>query len=718
MNRIALAGQLLRFFGPGWLVYRAWYALQRRSGWLRRQTPSFEWTTRPLATWLSDPSLADPSRYFDYRRSSAPAFFFRPDQQAVFRDHFGGWDQVSDRTPTDLAGALQRGEFTYFSHTQAAAGLPPDWHVNPFTGQRAPSDRHWSQIADFGFGDIKLIWEVNRFGFTYALVRAYWRTGDERYAEVFWQLVADWRAHNLPYRGPNWMCGQETTFRVMAWCFGLWGFLDARATTPERVCALAQAVAASGERIAGNFAYALSQRNNHGISEALGLWTIGTLFPEFIASAHWRQQGQTALEQQARQLIYDDGSFAQHSVNYHRLMLHDYVWVLRLAELNHLAFSDTVLERFQRASEWLYRLQDDRSGRLPNYGQNDGALILPLTNADYQDFRPVLQGARYLVGRTRTFPAGPWDEELLWLFGPEALTAPRHAPCREDFTAPAGGYYTLRSADGYVFTRCAEFRHRPAQADILHVDVWWQGHNIALDAGTYSYHAPAPWDNALAGTACHNTVTVDHLDQMSRAGKFLWLPWLHGQVRLVGHDRRLAYWEGEHDGYARLKPPVVHRRGIVRLPDEVWLVLDWLQSAGPHAYRLHWLLPDAAHEWNGVDQITLHLPEADYAIHVGLTGGARSASLQRAADGSVRGWQSPYYFAREPAVSLEVATRADSALFWTVFSPQRVQVQVGADQLTITHEHWRAALALQPVEKTLIGAITLIGDPSQHWMLA
>jgi hypothetical protein len=717
LKRVVLAGQLLRHFGPGWLAYRAWYAVQLRSGWLRHKTPSFDWSARPLAAWLSDRRLADPARYLDYRRSAAPAFFFAPDQLAAFHGYFSVWDQGNARTPVDTAAALQRGEFTYFERQQAPPGLPPDWHANPFTGQRAPADRHWSEIGDYAFGDIKLIWEVNRFSFTYALVRAYWRTGDERYAELFWQLVEDWRSRNPPYLGPNWKCGQETTFRVMAWCFGLWGLLTAQATTAERVSDMAQMVAASGQRIAGNFAYALSQRNNHGISEALGLWTIGTLFPEFTASSRWQQQGQAALERQARQLIYDDGSFAQHSVNYHRLMLHDYGWVLRLAELNHIPFSDTVLDRFQRASEWLYQLQDERSGRVPNYGQNDGALILPLTNADYQDFRPVLQGACYLISRTRTYEAGPWDEELLWLFGPAALTAPQQAPPRTDFVAPVGGYYTLRGPDSFVFTRCAEFHHRPGQADMLHVDVWWHGHNVACDAGTYSYHAPSPWNNALAGTACHNTVTIDNHDQMSRAGKFLWLPWLQGRVRSAGHDGLLAYWEGGHDGYARLTPPVAHRRGVIRLPDDMWLVLDHVQSDGPHAYRLHWLLPDAAHDWNGVDQITLSLPEASYQISTGLIDGARAASLQPAAADSVRGWRSAYYFSREPALSLEVKTQAQAAWFWTVFSPSPVQVQAAPGQLEIAHERWQAALHLRADARTLVDAVTVTGSIIQQWKI-
>src|SRR6185295_14728429 len=98
----------------------------------------------------------------------------------------------------------------------------------------------------------------------------YWRTSDESYIELFWSAVEDWRAKNPPQQGPNWKCGQETAFRVMAWCFALYGLMDAQATTAARVAVLAQMIAVSAHRIQANIDYALSQRNNHGISEALG----------------------------------------------------------------------------------------------------------------------------------------------------------------------------------------------------------------------------------------------------------------------------------------------------------------------------------------------------------------------------------------------------------------------------------------------------------------
>jgi asparagine synthase (glutamine-hydrolysing) len=655
------------------------------------------WEAQRLQQFLDDARLVNPEAYLCYRHEHSPAFFFTPAQRRTFLPLLTAWDRP-ETPPGQYAKHIRRGELRYFEHTLAHTGFPPAWHTNPFTHQQAPADRHWSQISDFGYGDIKVIWEASRFGFVYALVRAYWRTGEKRYAEWFWHLVEDWSRHNPPQQGPNWKCGQEVSLRVMAWCFGLYGFLASQSTTAARVALLAQMIAVSGQRIAANLDYALSQQNNHGISEGMGLWTIGTLFPEFRSAAHWCRLGRQVLETQGRELIYDDGSFAQHSVNYQRLMLHAYLWCLRLGDLHGQPFSTGLRERVSKAGMWLYQIQDEISGRVPYYGQNDGALILPLSNCDYHDFRPVVQATQYLATSTRCYAPGPWDEDLLWLFGPAALTAPVTPPQRSDLKADSGGYYTLRSPHGFVFTRCATFQHRPGQADMLHVDLWWQGHNITLDAGTYSYNAPEPWNNPFSRTVYHNTVTVDGRDQMERTGTFLWFPWLRSwaHTHQQSPDGWFTYWQGAHNGYQRCQPPVHHRRGIVRLGDDHWLVLDALSSWGKHCYRLHWLFPDVPYVWEeGSGHLALDLPGSLYHVQLATLADQSTPSLIRADPDSPRGWRATYYNYREPALSLDMTKVADTVCFWTLFGPEKCQVEVEATTLHITTEGWHASVRLQ-----------------------
>ena len=701
--RLSTIGAVLRAHGPRWLLYRLGYAIRLKGGFLARRTPVRQWKELSF-----DSSLKGQDSF----RSSR--FFFNPVTRANYQSFFARFD--SERNPVIGADQITQGKFPHFSHHVLLRGIPPKWHLNPFTGESIDSTRHWSTVPDFGKGDIKAVWEINRFGFVYDLVRAYWRTGHEDYAECFWQLVEDWKEKNPPQAGVNWKCGQEITFRVMAWCFGLYGYLSCKGTTAERVEMLVQMIAVSAQRIEANLDYALSQRNNHGISEGVGLWTVGLLFPGFQQAAKWRDLGRKVLEQLALELIYEDGSFVQHSMNYHRVMLHDYLWALRLGELNSQPLSNRVKDQLAKAALFLYQLQETSSGEVPNYGLNDGAMILPLNNCHYRDFRPVLQAAQYLTAGSRLYPAGPWDEDLLWLFGPEALKAPVEKEQQTDLLADSGGYYTLRSQTGFAFIRCGKFRDRPGHADLLHTDIWWNGFNIAMDPGTFSYNAPEPWNNPFACTSLHNTVTVDGADQMERVSKFVWLPWIEGRARCykMSAEGQMTYWEGEINGYHRLKPKVDYVRGILRLGENGWLVLDSLNCPVERDFRLHWLFPDLEHKVRDDSCLIFRfLDKREYHVQFGSINSPIEFSLVRADKESPRGWYAPYYFAREPALSGEIACRTSRVLFWTLFSEfePKVRLEDGCMRLSIESSDYALSFsAASAGQLPVIQEVDLSGD--------
>ncbi|NDJ53946.1 MAG: hypothetical protein GYB68_12800, partial [Chloroflexi bacterium] len=626
------AAQLIRRFGIGWVAYRASYALRMRLGLLERHAKPYAWADRPLSSWLKAGVPSDPAAYQQWRATHGGRFFFErlPD------------DLPPSPTLIKQAEAILAGRFPFFERLTFEVGFPPDWHVNPMSGSHIPADRHWSRISDFGAGDIKLVWETSRFGAAYRLLRAYARQADERYPAAFWTLVEDWAEHNPPQQGPQWKSGQELAFRLMAWCFGLYGFAESPQTTPTRVAQLTAMIAAHAERIEQDIEYARSQKNNHAISEALALWTVGLLFPEFQRAARWREQGRRILEAEVARQVYDDGAYVQHSMTYHRLMLHDCLWALRLGELNDQRLSEAFYDRVRRAADFLLQMIDPVSGQVPNYGSNDGALILPLNDCDFADFRPVLQASYGLLQQRRLFLAGPWDEDLAWL----GLPPPPEVdpPLLADLHAKVGGYLTLRAAHSWMMLRCATLRDRPSQADQLHVDLWWRGINIAVDAGTYLYNGEPPWNNGLATTAVHNTVTVEGQDQMTRVGVFLWLDWAQGRVHSNQQSEHLRYLEVSHDGYQ----PVSYRRAVLQI-DESWLVLDVLHAPREHPYRLHWLLPDVPYQLEG-QRLTLDTAAGPYSIQC-VASEAAEQDLLRADATSQRGWQARSYAQKTPALS-------------------------------------------------------------------
>jgi len=535
------------------------------------------------------------------------------------------------------------------------------------TGDEAPAGVHWSAIREFAFGDIKCIWELSRFSWAFALARAYARTHEERYADAFWALFDDWLEHNPPNRGPNWMCGQEATFRLMAACFARNIFRAAPASTPERAARFRAFVVVSGRRIAANFNYALSQANNHGISEAVGLITAGILVPDHPEAMIWKRRGIRALESQIAALVYADGAFAQHSANYHRVVLHDLFWCIAVLQQTGGEIPSWLNAGALRALEFIAALVNPETGAVPMYGANDGTNALPLADGDYTDFRPLMQaGAALLAGR-RWLPRGPWDEAAGWLAGravlPADLTPLERTPTR---IWPQGGIAQIANGPARLDFRCpARFRHRPSQADLLHVDVEWRGIRITHEAGTYSYNACGPWSSALAQAAVHNSVTINAEEPMRRVSRFLYLPWPSGSVRWNAD----GFIEATHNGWRRLAAR--HTRSVQPAGPGQFIVRDQLACAVRRRIRLHWLLADLPHTFEpAASRLVLDTAAGKYVVSWS-TPEPTAASLVRADPASDRGWWSPRYFQALPALSLAIEFDViGDAVAATRFSPE------------------------------------------------
>jgi heparinase II/III-like protein len=686
LDNVRALPSLLRHFGWRWLAFRLGYAFRLRSGIIRGQIPAYDWGDKPLASWLKAGIPSAPGPYAAWRKQDAPVFFFRPA------------DPLPKDVPWNPAPAVEEaerlltGEFRYFGGAYFKVGCPPDWTTDPVSGIRLDPRAHWSQIPDFGAYDIKFVWEASRFSGVYALVRANAHRPDERYAEAFWSLIEDWAAKNPPNRGPNWKDGQEAALRVMAWCFGLYGFQDSPPTTPERVAQLTVMIAAHARRIFQNIDYAISTRSNHTISEAFGLWLAGCLFPELKDAGAYLSLGRDLLEKEAAQIL-PDGSYSMYSLNYHRFVLQLYLCALRLGEINRMRFSDSLYRSLSASVDHLYQLIEPGTGEMPAYGSNDGALVLPLDGCDFTDYRPVLQLGYYLLHGKRLFESGPWDEDLYWLCGAQAMRAEVVSVPQTSQSFQDGGVYILRSGQSKAVLRCTDYRARPSHADQLHADLWWRGRNIACDAGTYLYNGPGIWRNGLARTGVHNTVTVDDQDQMRSLSRFTWVDWARGRTTGGGSFSGVLGWQGEHNGYLRLADPARHKRTVLMLDEARWLVVDHLDAAHPHHYRLHWLINDFPYT-PGPNSITLQVGQAKLHVQLGSTEGNADFSIMRADPDGTRGWRSLYYGQKQPALSLALETDRARACFWTYFGLEGDALELEGHDLNIVVAEWQAEIDL------------------------
>jgi hypothetical protein len=205
--------------------------------------------------------------------------------------------------------------------------------------------------------------------------------------------------------------------------------------------------------------------------------------------------------------------------------------------------------------------------------------------------------------------------------------------------------------------------------------------NIAMDPGTFSYNDPAPWDNALASSRVHNTISIDNLDQMTRAGRFLWLDWAQAEIVSCKMDTNSSFTQiiARHNGYRRIG--VLHQRTVITEQGGRWRVLDNLEPIHPSdrqknasparqfSIHLHWLLPDwpwvlESDAGNANQSIQLESPYGLVKLNlvIDLENILSQPELQVVRAGETLygngvadptwGWVSPTYQSRFPALSI------------------------------------------------------------------
>lgn len=660
------------------------YQFALRSGAVRRRTPLGDWPQLRGSAAGQEP----PARgrfFFDGAQPPEPST--KP------------WSDQARSQALAEAEAVLAGRFRLFGMHQLELGFPPAWNQYPPLpgaggGGVVTPDQHWSHYRLESLpGDVKLLWELSRFGWAFTLARAYLWSQEDRFADGFWRLLHSWMADNPPNQGPQWASAQEAAFRLLALTFARYAFSPWLEADPGQDRVLCAVIAAHADRLPPTLAYSRAQGNNHLLAEGVGLLTAGLAQPAWPGAEAWRSQGRQVTEAALRTQIKADGGYVQHSFNYQRLALQLGLWAALLAQRNDAPLSEASLTALRRCAYLLGSVAQRENGAVPNFGPNDGTQLLPLSARPYQDFRPALQAAAAGLGQLPSFGVGPWDETACWL-GLEPHPQPG---AYEGETFPTAGLELLRKDEALGVLRAARFESRPGHVDQLHLDLWWRGRNLARDPGTYLYNGQPPWNNQLSGAAVHNAPVLDAQEPMRRAGRFLWLDW--SQVRVASHRRgyhgEIEVVVAKHDGYEA--SGVEQRRTVVRAGERHWLVFDDLLGTGEHLVSQGWLLPqgqfEAAGDWLQLDweggELRLQVGPGTSALY---RAGERIWGDEAPFERPQWGWYSPTYALRRPG------------LFWLTWWQGRLPLRLrsewrlGSEPLPPLELQWGPTQAGSPPE--------------------
>ena len=412
----------------------------------------------------------------------------------------------------------------------AISDYPIEWFPNkPHFFDENGILQKWWKLSDFDrkTGDIKVIWEYSRFDWLVSFAQQVQVNQDLDRLSCLNSWLEDWHVANPPYQGPNWKCAQECSIRVIKLVTAsiILGTIERPSEN------LLNSVKVHLKRILPTVHYAAAQNNNHIIGEAVAIFVAGSWlrYLEDESGAEFECQGRELLEKNANKLIASDGSFSQHSSNYHRLLI-DYlsfaeVWRRKISANK---FSENFYNKCRLAASWLYDFTCPKTGYSPNLGANDSAYLLNFFAADHRDNRPSIQLAISLFFNARAYGNSTIvNSTIIWL--DEKIKETAFLPSNNQLYTQ-GGYIRLVQNDATAFLTYPNFRFRPSQADLLHIDLWVNGINVLRDGGTYSYYNTPSCGQYFEGTIAHNTIQFDDRDQMTRLSRFLFGGWPKSNV--------------------------------------------------------------------------------------------------------------------------------------------------------------------------------------------
>lgn len=419
-------------------------------------------------------------------------------------------------------------------------------------------------------GDHKIIWELNRH--QHLLLLAQCGAVDE----VILQLD-NWIIENPFQRGINWASALEVAFRALSW---IWIYHLAGHRFPDAFRArFLQSLYRHGRHLENNLSFYFSP-NTHLLGEAVALHALGKLFPSWPRARRWEALGHSVVEQQIEKQVRPDGGHFEQSTYYHVYALDMFLFHATLR-----APGESYRNRLEKMAGYLHEVMGPMR-RLPYIGDDDGGRFFHPFGAHDEYGRASIATAALLLGRHDwAFERADLYPQAAWWLG---VTEAEGQGSWSSRLFHDTGVCVMTAGPAHILIDAGPFGpwgSGHSHSDTLSLLVRYGEREILIDPGTYSY-ADAAERNRFRGSASHNTIRIDALDQATPVNAFRWAN--QPATRILSWDSSASADVLEADcryrGFVHRRRVRFEKPGLLEIDDEI------TGPAGEHRLEQFWHL--------------------------------------------------------------------------------------------------------------------------------
>ncbi|MCO8122500.1 heparinase II/III family protein [Stieleria sp. TO1_6] len=587
------------------------------------------------------------------------------------------------------AESIMEGKWLMLGHPFDLTGVI-DWHCDSRTGFQWKRE-FYSDIPLYnlpGETDVKYPWELSRHQFLPELARDYQLNGSDRSAEYARELMLDWIVQNPLYEGVNWTSGLEVAMRAISWIWTLAGLGSWEGWSEQDLDIIGGSLREHAVYLAGNFS-TYSSPYNHLIGEAAGLLCIATLFDEGPLENSWKRKSREVLLDSGPKQFYSDGFCVEQAMGYH-------YYTLGFLVIGWLA-SKTIGEPLDQLGKVIHTgfqvgasfRQPD--GRWPAIGDLDSARAIPVSVDDYWCFDSLQNLAAVLFDdpHLKTGENAP-GQELFWLTGSSGVSSWMKL---ESFSTPSvnvvyqdSGYAIGSNESDWMLFDAGSIAHglfgdgtpstAHGHADTLQVLYCFEKQLILNDGGMPYYGGDQDWVAYFRSPAAHNTIHIDGVDLVRRAGRLAWShevarPELEASMTSTTWlCRGTVQWPG-----------VCLERFVCCIPGKGLWIADVIKATERRRAEWYWQLPNR--------QINLSDPGMAKWDNMSLSclssGEPIQSSIDRFDESKPEGWRCLGYGEKDPGCRLRIQQSVHGQLLTlTSIGPaDRGQISVRVGDLSL-----------------------------------